>query len=173
MTARRRASRANSITPSARALARIAESGPILATHGFVRWRRKDLAFWIFEEFRITLDETTVGRELRALGIRKISARPRHRGQNEFAGEDSKNFHGELEDIRARLPANINVKLWWQDEARVGQKTKLTRRWAPRGSRPMAPKDQRTKSAYIFGAICPQRDVGAGLVLPRRNTQAM
>ena len=26
---------------------------------------------------------------------------------------------------------------------------------APRGSRPTAPKDQRTKSAYIFGAICP------------------
>ena len=73
-----------------------------------------------------------------------------------------KNFRGELEDIRARLPANIDVELWWQDEARVGQKTKLTRRWAPRGSRPMAPKDQRTKSAYIFGAICPQRGVGAG-----------
>ena len=85
----------------------------------------------------------------------------------------SKNFRGELEDIRARLPANIDVELWWQDEARVGQKSKLTRRWAPRGSRPMAPKDQPTKSAYIFGAICPQRGVGAGLVLPRRNTQAM
>ena len=37
----------------------------------------------------------------------------------------------------------------------------------------MAPKDQRTKSAYIFGAVCPQRGVGAGLVLPRCNTQAM
>ena len=73
-----------------RALARIVESGPIPAIHGVVRWRRKDLAFWIFEEFRITLDETTVGRELRALGFRKISARPRHRGQNEFAGEDFK-----------------------------------------------------------------------------------
>lgn len=35
------------------------------------------------------------------------------------------------------------------------------------------PKDQRTKSAYIFGAICPQRGVGAALVLPRCNTQAM
>ena len=63
-----------------RALTRIAESGPIPATHGVVRWRRKDLAFCIFEEFRITLDETTVGRELKALGFRKISARPRHRG---------------------------------------------------------------------------------------------
>ena len=72
------------------ALARLVESGPIPAIHGVVRWRRKDLAHWIFEEFRISVDETTVGRELRALGYRKISARPRHKGQNEFAVEDFK-----------------------------------------------------------------------------------
>jgi len=33
--------------------------------------------------------------------------------------------------------------------------------------------DQRTKSVWIFGAICPERGVGAGLVLPRCNTEAM
>ena len=33
--------------------------------------------------------------------------------------------------------------------------------------------DQRTMSAWIFGAICPARGVGAALVLPRCNTQAM
>jgi len=71
-------------------LARIVEDGPIPAIHGVVRWRRKDLAQWIFEEFQVSLDETTVGRELRALGFRKISARPRHKGQNEFAVEDFK-----------------------------------------------------------------------------------
>jgi hypothetical protein len=63
--------------------------------------------------------------------------------------------------------------VWFQDEARVGQKNKITRRWARRGTRPSAPRDQRTKSAYIFGAICPARGVGAALVLPRCNTQAM
>ena len=31
----------------------------------------------------------------------------------------------------------------------------------------------RKLSAYIFGAICPARGVGAGLVLPRCNTDAM
>lgn len=67
----------------------------------------------------------------------------------------------------------MNVEIWWSDEARVGQKTKLTRRWARRGTRPCAPKDQRTKSAWIFGAVCPARGVGAGLVLPRCNTKAM
>ncbi len=72
------------------ALAQLVENGPIPATHGVVRWRLKDLAQWILEEFRISLDETTVGRELKALGFAKISARPRHYAQNELAIEDFK-----------------------------------------------------------------------------------
>jgi len=68
-----------------RALAEVVEQGPIPAIHGVVRWRLADLAHWIFAEFGITLDETTVGRELKAMGFRKLSARPRHRAQNEFA----------------------------------------------------------------------------------------
>ncbi len=73
-----------------RALARIVESGPIPAIYGVVRWRLKDLVEWIWEEFHIALDETTVGRELKALGFVKISARPRHYAQNELAIEDFK-----------------------------------------------------------------------------------
>ena len=59
------------------------ESGPIPAVHGVVRWRLRDLAWWVYEEFRISLDETTVGRELRRLGFRKLTARPQHHAQDE------------------------------------------------------------------------------------------
>jgi len=69
------------------ALARMVESGRIPAIHGVVRWRRKDLARWLFEEFRIAVDETTVGRALRAIGFAKLSARPRHDAQNECERE--------------------------------------------------------------------------------------
>jgi hypothetical protein len=55
----------------------------------------------------------------------------------------------------------------------VGQKNKLTRRWARRGTRPSAPHDQRTAWAYLFGAICPEKGKGAGLVLPYCDTEAM
>lgn len=72
------------------ALREIVESGPIPAIHGVVRWRLKDLAQWIFEEFQISLDETTVGRELKALGFAKMSARPRHHARNELVMEDFK-----------------------------------------------------------------------------------
>ena len=59
------------------------ENGPISAVHGVVRWRLVDLAQWIFEEFRITIAKQTLSRELRAMGYRKLSARPRHHAQPE------------------------------------------------------------------------------------------
>ena len=66
-----------------------------------------------------------------------------------------------------------DIELWFADEARIGQKNKITRRWARRGTRPSAPNDQRTASTYIFGAICPSDGKGAALVLPRCDTEAM
>ena len=73
-----------------KALAQIVESGPIPAIHGVVRWRLCDLAAWLWEEFRVSVSETTVSRELKALRFTKISARPRHYAQNERAIEDFK-----------------------------------------------------------------------------------
>ena len=147
-----------------RALAEVVEAGPVPAVDGVVRWRRKDLARWLLETFAISLDETTVGRELKALGFAKISARPRHYAQNELAVEAfKKNFPAELAKIRARLPKGVEIELWWQDEARIGQKNKLTRRWARRGTRPRAPRDQRTELATIacthWSACCASRSL--------------
>jgi transposase len=78
-----------------------------------------------------------------------------------------------LDAVRATLPPGTEIELWFQDEARVGQKNKITRRWARRGTRPSALHDQRTQSAYIFGAICPASGKGAGLVMPRCDSEAM
>jgi len=77
-----------------------------------------------------------------------------------------------LAAIQAWHPGKA-IELWGGDEARVGQKTKLTRRWARRGTRPRAPADQRTRSAWTFGAICPALGKGAALVLPWCNLHAM
>jgi transposase len=72
------------------AIVRMIESGPIPAVHGVVRWRLIDLAQWIFEEFRITIAKQTLSRELRSMGYRKLSARPRHHTQAAGAIEDFK-----------------------------------------------------------------------------------
>ena len=72
------------------ALAAIIESGPIPAVHGVVRWRIVDLCQWIYEEFRVVVAKQTLSRELRAMGYRKLSARPRHHAQAAGAIEDFK-----------------------------------------------------------------------------------
>jgi DDE superfamily endonuclease len=64
-------------------------------------------------------------------------------------------------------------ELWFMDEARVGQQGTLTRVWAEPGSRPSAPRDQCYAWAYLFGAVCPERGVGAAVVLPTVNVEAM
>jgi putative transposase len=72
------------------ALAAMIESGPIPAIHGVVRWRVVDLCQWVFEEFRVIVAKQTLSRELRAMGYRKLSARPRHHAQADGAIEDFK-----------------------------------------------------------------------------------
>ena len=59
------------------------------------------------------------------------------------------------------------------DEARVGQQGTLTRVWARCGTRPRALRDRRYNWTYLFGAVCPERGVGAAVVMPSVNVEAM
>jgi transposase len=59
------------------------DEGPIPAIHGVVRWRLVDLIAWVWEEFRVSISKQTLSRELRAMGYRKLSARPRHHAKSE------------------------------------------------------------------------------------------
>ena len=63
------------------ALVAMVENGPIPAVHGVVRWRIIDLCQWLWEDYAITVSKQTLSRELRAMGYRKLSARPRHHAQ--------------------------------------------------------------------------------------------
>ena len=69
--------------------------------------------------------------------------------------------------------AGTPIEIWFQDEARVGQQGSLTYIWAPIGSRPRMVRDNRHDSAYLFGAICPARGVGAAIIMPAANAEAM
>jgi len=69
------------------ALAQAIERGPTPYLDGVVRRRLCDLAQWLWEEFRISVSQQTLGREVRSMGYRKLSARPRHHAQDADAVE--------------------------------------------------------------------------------------
>jgi transposase len=79
------------LTPEQTAVvAELVRTGPDLATHGVVRWRRADLAAVIEQRFGVRPDVRTVGKLLRRLGFRRLSVRPRHPAHDAAAQEAHK-----------------------------------------------------------------------------------
>ena len=71
-------------------LAQIVRDGPGPEAHGVVRWRRVDLQRKIKERFGIAMHERTVGKQLAALGFRRLSVRPQHPKSDPAAQETFK-----------------------------------------------------------------------------------
>ena len=138
-------------------LAKIVEAGPDREKDGVVRWRRVDLKRVIAEKFGVDFHERYVGTLLKKLGFSHISARPRHPAQDGGSSRPIKKLPARAEGASRPSAAATPVEIWFQDEARIGQKNGLVRQWARRGTRPSQPADQRYENAYLFGAICPAR----------------
>ncbi len=71
------------LTPTQEAeVAELVRTGPSLAEHGVIRWRRKDLAAVIERRFGVMFAERGVGAMLKRLGFRRLSVRPRNPGHD-------------------------------------------------------------------------------------------
>jgi hypothetical protein len=65
------------------------------------------------------------------------------------------------------------IRLFFQDEARIGQKGRTCHIWWKRGQRPPGLCDRRFTFAYIFAAVEPGTDNAFALVMPYADTEAM
>src|SRR5918911_2243007 len=94
-------------------------------------------------------------------------------GRPEGAGALPKK--GLRDALRAAAEAHPGerIALWFMDEASVGQKGRLCRRWRVRGRRPPGRCDRRSESACIFAAVEPATGADVALVLPEATTAAM
>jgi transposase len=154
-------------------LAQIVETGPDRAVDGVVRSRHVDLQHVIEKRFGVAYHERTIGKaQGSGLLAHQCQAASPQAGWRGHPGVQ-KNFPRTLAAHLAGVTRKKKIEIWFQDEACIGQKNGLVRQWARRGTRPTQPADQRYESAYLFGAICPARGVGAALALPFADTDAM
>jgi len=148
--------------------------GPDPDIHHVVRWRCLDLREEVARRFSVTVHESTVGKWLHQLHLTPLQPRPFHPKRDPAAQEAfKKNFCSLAKDALLGTTAGTPIEIWFQDEARVGQQGTHTYIWAPVGSRPPMVRDNRRESVYLFGAICPGRAVGAAVIMPAVNTEAM
>ncbi len=87
------------------ALAAAVEAGPRPYLDGVVRWRLVDLVQWLWERFGLSVSRQTLGRELRAMGYAKLSARPRHYAQDPEAADQFK----KVSRTRSRPSASVSL----------------------------------------------------------------
>src|SRR3954464_11634417 len=93
------------------------------------------------------------------------------RGRRQGPGRLQKSLPALMREAAARHPEAKRGELWFEGEARIGQKGRTTHVWYQQGRRPRGLREQRFASVQLFGAVCPER--GAGVALAEVSTGAM
>ena len=66
-----------------------------------------------------------------------------------------------------------NVRVYFMDEARFGQKGTLTKVWQEKGSRPIVIRQTKYEWVYMYGAVEPLTGETSALLAPHVNTETM
>lgn len=167
--------RPSKLTPEQDAeLKRIVLAGPDDKENGHPEFKVRHLVELIERKWGIRLGAETVRTKLHALKLEKLVCRPvHHKADPDEQTAFKEDFPAKLAKIAKEHPEAKKIEVWVQDEARVGQKGKVGRRWAEKGSSPRTVVHGGFKSAWLFGAFCPERDVGVSIVMDSVNTEAM
>ncbi|XHF85461.1 IS630 family transposase [Vibrio sp. HN007] len=137
------------------------------------RLQARDIGLFIESNFGITYQQSGIYRLLHDIGLSWITTRSKHPKQAIEAQEAFKKFP--IETI-LKIPGHValkDVQIWFQDEARFGQRNTTTRIWAPKGTRPRAVQQQQFEYAYLFGAVCVTTGDAEAIVVPVSNMEAM
>ena len=176
-------------------LYRIVLDGPAPEASGISAFTREGLVRICKKRFAKSLHVTSMGRILRELGLSRQKARPSHPEKDRPHRRPLKRGPVLLRRIAA-THRNKRIRLFFQDEARIGQKGRTCHIWWKRGERPPGLCDKRFTFAsiveltsrrhspytidacrplhvYIFACVEPGTDNGFALVMPYANTEAM
>ena len=167
--------RPRSLTPEQEAeLKELILAGPADSKTGRAEFNVRGIITLIMEKFKIRLGREAVRTMLHGMGLVKLVCRPIHHKTDQAAQDKFKEeFPAKIAKITADRPEAAHIEIWVQDETRVGQKGKVVARWAEKGSSPRAVVHGGFKSAFLFGAFCPERDTGAAIVVESVSTEAM
>ena len=78
----------------------------------------------------------------------------------------------QIEKLRAAHPQK-QVKVFFEDEARLGQQGTLTRTWARTGTRPTAVRQTQYDYLWVLTAASPESGQSIGLISPTLNAKVI
>ena len=150
------------------------EAGPDPDAGEPSRWTVADIRERIMDSFGVCYTLEGARRLMLRIGFRHVSPRPIHPKADPEAQEEFRNGFSRLAE--EAVPDNVStedVLVYFQDEARIGQKGMLSRVWARKGTRPRIVRDHRYGYVYLFSAACPETGTAVGHVCAKANTEEM
>jgi putative transposase len=148
------------------------EAGP-KPEDGICTFHGRDLRRILQCEFGVLLSLQAVYDLLHKLDFSSLMPRPQHPGADEELQAIFKEVVvDQIQAIREAHPEE-EVQLWFEDEARFGQKGTLTRVWARTGSRPRAVRQIQYTSLYVLTAVCVTTGAASALIMPVLNTEVL
>jgi transposase len=132
--------------------------------------RGADIRRILEHEFGVRLGLRAVYLVLDRIGYSSLVPRPQHKDSDEELQAIFKEVVGDqIEAIVEAHPA-AQVQVFFEDEARFGQRGTITRVWAPRGSRPRAVRQTEYTFLFVLVAVCASTGAVSALVMPELNT---
>ena len=156
------------------ALAAVIIAGPEPERDGVCAWTRADLCRWLEERFAKTYHPSSMTRVLRRMGFsrQKAPPEPPAKGRRSAGALQKRGLRDILKTTAAAHP-DKRLQLWFQDEARVGNKGRVCHRWWRRGERAPGTRQIGYQWAYIFSAVRPDTGDDVTLVMPSVNAKVM
>jgi transposase len=148
------------------------EAGPT-PEDGICTFHGRDLRRILAQEFGVTLSLQAVYDLLHTRDFSSLMPRPQHPDADEELQEIFKEVV--VDQIQAIQEAHPDeeVQIWFEDEARLGQKGTLTRVWARKGSRPRAVRQNQYTSLYVLAAVCVSTGATSALIASGLDTEVL
>ena len=125
------------------------------------------------QEFGVLMGLQTVYDLLHRINSSSLMPRPQHEPANPEVQEFFKEIVVEQIDAIAEAHPDQEIRTYFEDEARFGQKGTITRVWAPKGSRPRAVRQLRYTSLYVLMAVCMTTGATSALIMPELNAEVL
>jgi transposase len=140
---------------------------------GVCTLRGLDIQQILAQEFGAPMCLQAVYDLLDRLDYSSLMPRPQHEESNPEVQEFFKEIVVEQIDAIAEAHPDEEIRTYFQDEARFGQKGTITRVWAPKGSRPRAVRQLRYTSLYVLVAVCITTGATSALIMPGLDAEVL
>jgi transposase len=140
---------------------------------GICTLRGRDIQRILEEEFGAPMCLQAVYDLLHRINYSSLMPRPQHEQANPEVQEFFREIVVEQIDAIAEAHPDQEIRIYFEDEARFGQKGTITRVWAPKGSRPRAVRQLRYTSLYVLLAVCVTTGTTTALLMPELNAEVL